>query len=45
MAHRVTSVAGAKRLFELEVDGVARFACQAGMINGNMDPYEMETQI
>ena len=40
MAHRVRSMAGAKKLFELEIDGLANFACAAGIINIR-DPYKM----
>ena len=41
LAHQVTSLADAKKLFQLEIDGVAQFACQAGLINGRTNPYKM----
>ena len=41
LAHQVTSVQGGKRLFQLEVDGIANFACLAGLVNGNTGPFEM----
>ena len=41
MALNVTSLAKAKRLFELEADGLAGFTCVAGMMNGNNSAYKM----
>ena len=41
LAHRVTSVQGAKRIFKLEVDGIASFDCVAGLVDGRTGPFEM----
>ena len=42
LAHRVVSVQGAKHVFKLEVDRIAKFACVAGLVNGRTGPFEME---
>ena len=42
MANQVKSVADAKRLYELEQDGLANFACAAGLLNRETSVYEMD---
>ena len=39
--YKVTSVQGAKKLFDVEVEGVASFTCAAGLINKNTGAYDM----
>ena len=40
MAHRVKTWAQAKEVYERETDGLAIFACGAGVVNAT-DPFEM----
>ena len=42
LAHQVKSVADAKKLFQIETDGLANFACAAGLINRGTSAYEMD---
>ena len=42
LAHQVRSVRDAKKLFDVEVEGIAGFACTAGMINTNTEAFEID---
>ena len=42
LANQVKSVVDAKKLYELEQDGLANFACAAGLLNRDTSAYEMD---
>ena len=43
LAHTITSVQDAKRLFDIEVEGIAGFACVAGLVNTRINAFEMDS--
>ena len=43
MALNVDTLAKAKKLFEVETDSLAGFACMAGMVNSNINAEEWQS--
>ena len=42
LAHQLTSVEAAKKLFDVEVEGLAGFVCTAGLVNGRTGAFKMD---